>query len=671
MKRMLPALRRLDRNLLIILALSLFAWAPLLTPAYFFQAHDAPHSIFYLVEFDQTLRDGYLWPRWAPDFAFGYGYPLFNIYAPLAIYAAEILHLLGLGFEAAVKVVYALATMGAGLTMYLFVHHLPAPGEGQVFGRKAGLLAAVVYMYVPFHLVEIFVRSAYSEFVALALLPLVLYAFTQLVSAPSLRRLALAGLVYGVLALTHHTSFFTFTPFLVVYILYLLAGIWQDKGIGHALRTALFTVGGGVLGLALSAIYLLPMLAELRYVKIEQWTAYNYDYGQHFVYFSQLLSPDWGYGYSGPGLNDGMSFQLGAVTLVLVIFGGWLALTRRHARSGSPGSHGPHPGIDLFFLASTAVIVWLMSPAAQFAWRALPIASLVQFPWRLLGLAALTMSVVAGSLLAGGGGESGNQGIRNQGIRESGNQESGIRGSGDQGIRDQGVGGSEIRDSGNQEFRNSGKTTDSLSPDSPSPDSLSPDPPIPDSPTPDSLLLLLIIILGSFAYTLPQYTPVEAWRTQPEAVVRWDRFSPAERVGMVIYTDEQPTTGPMEAQYLAGEPLQVATILSGTGTVQTQRHAGASDQVLVNANGPVTVQFYTYDFPGWQAMIDGQPTAHRHEPPYGLITLDVPAGQHTVSIRMGSTPPRTAGSVISLIAAIAIGVGLFGERIWRRVLPLL
>jgi hypothetical protein len=667
MKKMLPSLRRLDRNLLIILALSLFAWAPLLTPAYFFQAHDAQHSVFYLVEFDQTLRDGYLWPRWAPDFAFGYGYPLFNIYAPLAIYATEILHLLGLGFVAAVKAVYALATMGAGLTMYLFVGRLPAPGVGRVFGRNAALLAAVVYMYVPFHLVEIFVRSAYSEFVALALLPLVLYAFTELVAAPGLRRLALAGLAYGVLALTHHTSFFTFTPFLVVYILYLLAGIWRDKGAGRALRTALITVASGLLGLALSAIYLLPMLAELRYVKIEQWTAYNYDYGQHFVYFSQLLSPDWGYGYSGPGLNDGMSFQLGAVTLVLVIFGGWLALTHRYARSSFPSPHRPHQGTDLFFLASTAVIVWLMSPAAQLIWRVLPIASLVQFPWRLLGLAALTMSVVAGSLLAGRDGESGSQGIRESGTRKSGNQ--GLGDSGNQGPGNQEIGKSGnqgIRDSGTQEIRKSEKTTDSLTPDS-----LSPDPPSPDSLSPDPLLLLLVIILGSFAYTLPQYTPVEPWRTRPEAVVRWDRFSPAERVGMVIYTDEQPTTGPMEAQYLAGERLQVATILTGTGTVETRRHAGASDQVLVNANGPVTVQFYTYDFPGWQAMIDGRPTAHRHEPPYGLITLDVPAGQHRVSIRMGNTPPRTTGSVISLIAAIAIGVGLSGERIWRRELPLL
>jgi hypothetical protein len=590
MKTTLPFLRRFDRSVLLILAFSLFAWAPLLTPAYFFQAHDAPHSIFYLVEFDQTLRDGYLWPRWAPDFAFGYGYPLFNIYAPLAIYAAEIVHLLGLSFVWSVKTMYALATIGAGLTMYLFVRRL--------FGRDAGLLAAVTYMYVPFHLVEIFVRSAYSEFIALALLPLVLYAFTELVAAPSAQRLALAGLAFGVLALTHHTSFFTFTPFLIAYIVYLLIGTWRAKGVNRALRTAFYTLGSGTLGLALSAIYLVPLLMELRYVKVEQWTAFNYDYGQHFVYFSQLLSPVWDYGYSGPGLEDGMSFQLGAVILVLVAFGGWRAISSRF----------PHRGTALFFLAATALIVWLMSTAAQFVWQVLPIASLVQFPWRLLGLTAITISVVAGSLVA-------------RSIRESG-----TRGQ----------------------------------------DGLSPDSQIPDSPSPNLFILLLVIVLGSFSYTLPQYTSIEPWRERPEAVIRWDHFSTADRVAMVAHTDEQPTTSPMEAQYLAGEPLEVAAILGGTGTVQTLHHGGASDEVLVDADGPVTLQFYTYDFPGWQMAVDGSRTAHRHEPPYGLITVDVPAGEHHVSLRMGSTPPRKAGSAVSLVAGLCIGVGLFGERIWRR-----
>ena len=58
---------RLDPNIWLVLALSVFAWGPLLTPAYFFEAHDARHSVFFLVEFDQTFRDGYLWPRWSPD----------------------------------------------------------------------------------------------------------------------------------------------------------------------------------------------------------------------------------------------------------------------------------------------------------------------------------------------------------------------------------------------------------------------------------------------------------------------------------------------------------------------------------------------------------------------------------------------------------------------------
>jgi hypothetical protein len=588
MKAMSLVRRRLDPHILLILAFSLFAWAPLLTPAYFFQAHDAPHSIFYLVEFDQTLRDGYLWPRWAPDFAFGYGYPLFNIYAPLAIYAAEIFHLLGLSFVASIKTMYALATVGAGLAMYLFVRRL--------LGRDAGLLAAVVYMYVPFHLVEIFVRSAYSEFVALALLPLVLLAFTEAIATPSPGRIARAGLVYGTLALTHHTTFFAFTPFLIIYIVHLLIGTWRAKGLNRMRRAALHTLGGGLLGLALSAIYLVPMLVELQYVKVEQWTAYNFDYDQNFVYSSQLLSPYWGYGYSGPGLEDGMSFQLGAVMGVLVVFGGWLSLTRRF----------PHRGTALFFLAATAVFVWLMTPAAQFAWQALPIASLVQFPWRLLGLSAFTMSVGAGSLL-----------VRR--LRDSGNQ---------------GIG--ESRD---QVVEKSGTLS------------------------PDFLVVVLVIILGSFSYTLPQYTSVEPWREQPQAVTRWDRFSPTDRVGMVTYTQQQPTTGPMEAQYLEGAPLQVASILNGTGTVKTLRHGGASDELLVQADGPVTVQLYTYDFPGWQVAIDGRPVTHQHQPPHGLISVDVPTGEHHVLLRMRSTPPRTVGTAISLIAALAIGAGLLLERI--------
>lgn len=583
-------------SLWLILALSIFAWSPLLTPAYFFNAHDARHSVFFLVEFDQTFRDGFWYPRWSPDFAFGYGYPLFNLYAPLAFYAAEMLHLLGLSFTTAIKTMYVLATIGAGVGMYGFTQRL--------FGPQAGLLAAVVYMYAPFHLVEIFVRSAYAEFVALAVIPFVFWAFTELVAKPSLRQAALAGLSYGVLALIHHTTFFTFTPFLMIYLLVLILvkGRFRLKPL---IAHGMYTAGAGLLGLALAAVYLIPVIAETRYIKVEQWTSGSYNYLQHFVYFAQFFSPEWGYGYAGVGLADDFAFQLGIIVIALTFF----ALVRPITRPF------PQRSVAVFFFASTLIIIFLMSPLAEFIWRVVPIATLVQFPWRLLGMVAFTMSVVAGALLAE---ENGQLSIINDLPLEAA------------------VTGSQLL-RGNSD---------------PKPSSIF------YPPSSPLYLLCLVVVLASFPYTLPQYTEFPAWAETPLAVVNWDRGSIVDRVGMVSFTQEQPQTSPLEQQYLNGQPLDAAAILTGQGSVETLHRGGASSQVKISAAEPVTLQFYTYDYPGWQVTLDGQPVLHRHEPPFGLITVDVPAGEHIVLLRMGSTLPRTMGAMSSVLALLII-IGLY------------
>ncbi len=558
--------RKIDPQLYILLALSIFAWAPLLHPAYFFQAHDARHSIFYLVEFDQTLRDGFLWPRWSPDFAFGYGYPLFNLYAPLAIYAAEIVHLLGVNMVWSVKTIYILSTIGAGVGMFGFTRRL--------FGANAALIAGLAYMFAPFHLVEIYVRSAFAEYVSLMLLPLVLWAFTELIARPSPRRMALAGASYGVLALTHHSTFFTFTPFLMLYILTLMIGAAKTNLQAWG-RQLLFNAGAGVLGVALAGIYIVPVLLEQKYIKIEQWTSGSYNFAEHFVYFSQFLSPFWGYGYAGPGPVDFMPYQIGIAIFGLAVVG-TVALA-----AFSPQMH--HRGTMVIFLVATLFSIWLMSPLGEPLWRALPIAALVQFPWRLLIITMLSAAVVIGG-----------------------------------GVAALKLDGAPL------------------------------------------MLSAVVLALASYGYAQPQYTPIPEWADTPLAVINWDSASVSDRVGMVAVTDEQPTTSPMEAQYRAGEPLSVATVLSGNATVETIRHGGASDTVQFRGDA-ATVQFYTYDFPGWQVKIDGQPVPHRHEPPFGLITVDVPAGEHIISLRMGTTPPRTIGGVMSLLALAVIGY-LFVKR---------
>ncbi|MDM8520250.1 hypothetical protein QUF64_09390 [Anaerolineales bacterium HSG6] len=571
-------------NSWLIVALSIFAWFPLLTPAYFFKAHDAQHSIFYVVEFAQVLQDGYLWPRWSPDFTFGYGYPLFNIYSPLAIYSASVLYLLGLKITTAVKTVYVFAMIAAGLGMYGFVRRL--------FGDNAGLLAGLVYIYAPFHLVDIFVRSAFAEFVALAIIPFLFWAFTELVAAPTGIKIALAGLAYGGLALTHHSSFFTFTPFLMIYILYLVlhvtyrAALQNDSTSNRLLSYgrqfvwhALPPFSAGVLGVALSAIYLIPALTETKYIKVEQWTSGSYSYLDHFVYFSQFFSPMWGYGYAGIGTLDDFSYQLGILPVILTCFALVTIVSQRF----------PHHGTAIFFFVSTIVIILLMSPLAVWVWQVVPLATLVQFPWRLLGITAFTMAVVSGSLLA--------------------QYDSDAQGQ---------------------------------------------------APV---YLLLLVVVLGSFPYTLPQYTEIPDWAETPLSVINWDRKSIADRVGMVAVTDEQPQTSPMDAQYENNQPLQVAGIIVGTGQVTTLHHGGSSDRIQVVAETPATVQFYTYDFPGWQVSHNGQPLTHRHEPPYGLITVDVPTGTHELYLSMGTTWPRTIGTLMSGLACLVIvGLIMMGKK---------
>ncbi len=558
--------RKRMTNLIFLLALSIFAWAPLLHPAYFFQAHDARHSIFYLVEFDQTLRDGYLWPRWSPDFAFGYGYPLFNLYAPLAIYAAEIVHLLGVSMVWSVKTIYILSTIGAGVGMYGFTRRL--------FGENAALIAGLAYMFAPFHFVEIYVRSAYAEYVALMLLPLVLWAFTELIARPSPRRMALAGASYGVLALTHHSTFFTFTPFLLLYIFTLMIGTAKTNLRAWGRQVA-FNAGAGVLGVALAGIYIVPVLLEQKYIKIEQWTSGSYNFAEHFVYFSQFLSPFWGYGYAGPGPVDFMPYQIGIAIFGLAVVG-TVALA-----AFAPQMR--HRGTMVIFVVATLFSIWLMSPLGEPLWRALPVAALVQFPWRLLIITMLSAAVVIGG-----------------------------------GVAALKLDGAPL------------------------------------------MLSAVVLVLASYGYAQPRYTPIPDWADTPLAVINWDSGSISDRVGMVAVTDEQPTTSPMEAQYRAGEPLSVATVLSGDATVETVRHGGASDTVKFRGDA-ATVQFYTYDFPGWQVKIDGKPVPHRHQPPFGLITVDVPAGEHTISLRMGTTPARTIGGALSLLALVAIGYWLIGD----------
>jgi hypothetical protein len=559
-----------DANVVLVVAFSLFAWGPLLTPAYFLKAHDAAHSVFFLTEFHQGIQDGYLYPRWGPDHGLGYGYPTFVFYAPLPYYVAEVFHLLGAGPTAAVKITYALAFILSSLSMYAFVKRL--------WGPKAGLVSAVVYTYVPYRLVDTYVRCAFYESCAFVFFPLILLLFLELVETGQRRYLALSGLAYAGLILTHIVTAFLFTPLLMVCVLWLVLR-QARQNLRQWLRLSSLSLAAAVLGLGLSAVFLLPIPVERRYIAQEQWTRATYSYDQHFVYPFQLLSAFWDYGYAVEGPQDTMSMQLGLVAVTLTLAAAILILRRRTSEQRS------QRGTVLFFLGLTLVIVLAMLPLALSLWRLLPVAALVQFPWRLLALTSFTLSVLAGAVAPGAEGERGRDSATNPGL----------------------------------------------------------------------YVLLLVVILASFGYTLPEYTELSPRLETPAAPLDFE-LAHLDMVSMVAYTQEQPRSTPLVAQYLAGKPLVKAHALTEGAKVEMIRHGGGSEEIIVRSSQGATIQFYTYYFPGWRGYVDGQEVPIRPEEPYGLITLDVPAGEHQVKIRFGDTPIRVAGKVISLLS---FGLSLF------------
>ncbi len=380
-------MKRIDPYLILLILFSLFAIGPLLAPGYFWGAHDGRHSVYFLFEFDRVIQDGILYPRWLPDFTFGYGYPFFNIYGPGAFYVGEALHLIGLDFVAATKIVFALAILLSGPAMFGFIKRLTG-------SSPAAFLSGLMYIYLPYHISDLYVRAAMEESVALIFLPLVFWGFYETVVNPKRLTIVATALAYGAMLFSHSAVTLLSTIVLGFWVLFLMLGEVRKRRhpnlssfIFHLFALGLPPLAALLLGLGLVAISFLPATLEYQFVRTDQWFENYYNYSNHFVYLFQLFNPTWGFGISVPGPHDGMSFQIGVVPALLAIFSVIAVVMNPNGTRR----------FWLFFLATTAIVALLTLHVALPIWHALPFLAFFQFPWRLMALTTVPLAALAGA----------------------------------------------------------------------------------------------------------------------------------------------------------------------------------------------------------------------------------------------------------------------------------
>ncbi len=125
-----------------------------------------------------------------------------------------------------------------------------------------------------------------------------------------------------------------------------------------------------------------------------------------------------------------------------------------------------------------------------------------------------------------------------------------------------------------------------------------------------------------------------------------------------VTVKERPIGSPLEEQYATDaiiQRLDRSTLPAGT-QIAVERYGPNRAEIELDAPQTFRATYLTFDFPGWSITIDGQPVPIVPSEPNGLITFEVPAGQHRITVSFEDTPSRTLANVISLAALIVFGI---------------
>ena len=292
-------------------------------------------------QFSAQLRDGTLYPRWLPESHNGLGAPVFYFYPPLAFYLAGTLSLLGLSTYWSVIATFGAAMAGSGIAMLYWLKHW----------TRRPLAGALLYIAAPYHIVDFYSRGALAEYCAYAILPLVALGIRR---AARRRQFEMLAISYAALIMTHLPAALLTTLFFIIpYCLFLTS---RNR---EAFCQLLL---GGLFGIGLASIYLLPMIALQPYVALET-----------MVMRPDLQASNWS--LLTPSLWPAAEgIKLMAILAATVFFAAIILLiARRDAWAFAVG---------VYVLIILGLIPGLWS---------LPILAKVQFPWRMLMLAEFAM----------------------------------------------------------------------------------------------------------------------------------------------------------------------------------------------------------------------------------------------------------------------------------------
>jgi 6-pyruvoyl-tetrahydropterin synthase-like protein len=348
---------------LLVIMLAAFA---VLLPTFFLgipSGHDFEFHVNSWMEVLSQWKQGILYPRWAALAHYGFGEARFIFYPPASWMLGA-----ALGSVLPWKLVPGayewIALTLAGCSMFLLARRF--------LDRRDAIFAAAFYAANPYHIVIVYWRSAFAELLAGALMPLLLLYILR--SEHEGRKTILhLGLILAAAWLTNVPS-----AVMLTYSLLLLVAIVAI--LRRSPQVLLIGAGALVLGLALAAFYIVPVVYEQKWVEIGQVLSPGVRPQDNFL-FTQLNDAD----------HNRFNLLVSSVALAEITLTAVVCFLSRRWRTRGP----------LVWWSLTgwgAAAAFLMFSFSFPFYRILPELRFVQLPWRwllCLNLALMLLLIMA------------------------------------------------------------------------------------------------------------------------------------------------------------------------------------------------------------------------------------------------------------------------------------
>jgi len=352
-----------------VLATALLATSSLFVTTGLPRTSDGAMYLYRALALVNAWRGGAIYPRWAPDLAFGLGYPIFNYVPPLLGYLTAAFGLAGLTLQMALKLTVVLAVVMGSAGAYLLARgFLPAP---------AATLAAIAYTLAPYRLFGLYVQGDYPQLLAAAAMPYCLWGVLRLSQRVERAGYLALGLGLALLFLSDGASALLFVPLLAAYALWRLPRAAER-------RAWPVVLGAMAVGVAAVAFYWLPALLERDFVQTWRLSRYLLDAGGRLLSAPELVGlPE---RLDPRAANPYFPMSLGGHLVLLAVPS--LALL---------GRRDPARGHVAFLWSALLGYVLMALPASEPAWTAISRLGYVGPARWLLGPASLIVALLVGA----------------------------------------------------------------------------------------------------------------------------------------------------------------------------------------------------------------------------------------------------------------------------------